>query len=287
MEIHDQTQTINGLRTHLLTAGDNGSPVLLLHGAGTDSARLSWGEVIGPLAESGHRVVTPDLPGYGDSDRPDIPYNTAFFIDYVGQLITALDLERPSIMGLSMGGAIALGVALRWPERVDCLVLVDSYGLQRKVAMQFISWLSVKTPGVMESTWALVRSSRSMARWSMTNIFHDPKAISDVLLDEILAEANKPYAGRAFTRHQRDDVFANGLRTVYLDRLGEIKAPTLIVHGGDDKAVPLACAEEAHRLMPGSTLHVIPGAGHWSQREKPQEFIQTVVKFLIDDHIKS
>lgn len=282
MEIREQTLSVNGFQAHIFNAGETGSTVLLLHGAGTDSARLSWGDVMGPLAESGHRVVAPDLPGYGDSERPDIAYNTPFFIDFVGQLITTLGLERPSLMGLSMGGAIALGITLRWPERVNRLVLVDSYGLQRKVAMQFISWLSVITPGVMESTWAMVRSSRSMARWSMTNIFHDPKAISDVLLDEILVEAKKPYAGRAFTRHQRDDVFANGLRTVYLDRLGEIKTPVLIVHGRDDKAVPLACAEEAHRLMPGSTLHVIPGAGHWSQREKPQEFIRTVVDFLKD-----
>ena len=282
MEIRERTLSVNGLRTHIFNAGETGSTVLLLHGAGTDSARLSWGDVMGPLAESGHRVVAPDLPGYGDSERPDIAYNTSFFIDFVGQLITTLELERPSLMGLSMGGAIALGITLRWPERVNRLVLVDSYGLQRKVAMQFISWLSVITPGVMESTWAMVRSSRSMARWSMTNIFHDPKAISDALLDEILVEAKKPYAGRAFTRHQRDDVFANGLRTVYLDRLGEIKTPVLIVHGRDDKAVPLACAEEAHRLIPGSTLHVIPGAGHWSQREKPQEFIHTVVDFLKD-----
>jgi pimeloyl-ACP methyl ester carboxylesterase len=116
----------------------------------------------------------------------------------------------------------------------------------------------------------------------MTNIFHDPKAISDPLLDELLAESRKPYAGRAFTRIQRDEIFTNGLRTVYLDRLGEIKAPTLIIHGQEDAAVPLACAEEAHRLLPGSTLHVIPGAGHWSQREKPGEFIPPMVEFLRD-----
>ena len=280
MRLIEQYVTIAGLRTHLLSAGEGGSVVLLLHGGGIDSATLSWGDAILPLAESGHLVVAPDLPGYGESDRPDIAYTTVFYIDFVSKLLDTLSLQRPNLMGLSMGGGIALGLALSWPDWVNRLVLVDSYGLQRKVSMHFVSWLSVKTPGVMESTWALVRSSRGMARWSLSNIFHNPKAVSPALIDAIYDEARKPFAGRAFTRYQRDEVSVNGLRTVYLDRMGELKAPTLIVHGGEDAAVPLACAEEAHRLAPGSQLHVLPGAGHWSQREAPAGFLQAVLPFL-------
>ena len=86
-------------------------------GRGTDSARLSWVDVISPLAESGHRVFAPDLPGYGDSERPDIAYNTEFFIDFVEELINVLGLKHISLMGLSMGGAISLGYTLRRPEK--------------------------------------------------------------------------------------------------------------------------------------------------------------------------
>ena len=207
-----------------MSAGESGSPVLLLHGGGIDSARLSWGGVIGPLAESGHLVVAPDLPGYGESDRSDIPYNTVFYVDFVAKLLDTLGLNCPSLVGLSMGGAIALGVTLAWPDWVNHLVLVDSYGLQRRVSLHLVSWLSVKLPGVMESTWAMVRGSKAMARWSMSNLFHEPRAIPAALVDEVYAEARKPYAGRAFTRYQRDEVFINGLRTVSIDRLGEIKS---------------------------------------------------------------
>ncbi len=72
----------------------------------------------------------------------------------------------------------------------------------------------------------------------------------------------------------------NGLRTVYLDRLNEIRVPTLIIHGREDKAVPLRWAEEAHKRIAGSKLVVIDNAGHWPQREKPEEFNRVLVEFL-------
>ena len=95
-----------------------------------------------------------------------------------------------------------------------------------------------------------------------------------------LPRLKKPYAGRAFTRQQRDEDLLTGLRTVYLERLPEIKVPTLILHGQYDAAVPLACAEEAHQLIAGSQLEIIPDAGHWPQREKPQVFLNAVLEFL-------
>ncbi len=282
MDILERTITINGLRTHYLYAGERGSSVLLLHGAGTDSAQLSWEHVIHPLAESGHRVYAPNLPGYGDSERPDISYNTAFYIDFVGRLMDALEMERPSLVGLSMGGAISLGCTLKRPEHTHKLVLVDTYGIQRKVAMHFVSWLSVQTPGMLELTWALTRRSRAMLNWMTKALFHDPKSIPGELIEKVYEETQKPHAGRAFTRQQRDEVGMRGLRTVYLERLGEISAPTLIVHGRQDMGVSLTCAVEAHRLIKGSQLHIIEDSGHWPQREKPEEFIRTVINFLQD-----
>ncbi|MGE5222863.1 MAG: alpha/beta fold hydrolase [Omnitrophica WOR_2 bacterium] len=277
----DEQIQVQGMRIHIIAAGEAGSPVLLLHGGGTDSARLSWSLAIPALASS-HRVFAPDLPGYGESERPPARYNTGFYLDFIQGLMDALHLEHASLAGLSMGGALALGTALDTPARVDRLALVDSYGLQRTVAMQKLSYLMVKIPGIMESTWAGMRLNRGMAKAGMANVFHDLNRISDDLLDDIFVEARKPHAGRAFTAYQREEVLWNGLRTVYLDRLGEIRIPTLIIHGRQDRAVPLIWAKMANERITGSRLEVIDGAGHWPQREQPEQFNRILVEFLKD-----
>jgi pimeloyl-ACP methyl ester carboxylesterase len=280
MKINEKMISIQGINTHYYEGGEKGSAVVLLHGGGTDSAHLSWGGVMGPLAEAGHRVIAPDLPGYGGTDRPDIKYNTAFYLDFIKAFLDELKVKNASMMGLSMGGGLSLGFTLENPERVDKLVLVDSYGIQRKVAMHLLSWMMVRIPGIMEYTWKLERKSPAMLRWAMSNVVHDPKQLSQELMDEVTKDANKPHSERAFTSYQRDEVFVNGLKTVYIDRLHEIKVPTLIVHGQLDAGVPLACAEDAQRRIVGSRLVVFEGAGHWAQREQPEEFNKTVIEFL-------
>lgn len=282
MKISERTISIKDINTHYFEAGEKGSTVVLLHGGGTDSAHLSWGGVMGPLAEAGHRVIAPDLPGYGGTDRPDILYNTAFYLDFIKAFLDELKVKKASMMGLSMGGGLSLGFTLENPERVEKLVLVDSYGIQRKVAMHLLSWMMVKTPGIMEYMWKLERKSPAMLRWAMSNVVHDPKQLSQDLMDEVTRDANKPHSERAFTSYQRDEVFINGLKTVYIDRLHEVKVPTLLVHGEFDTAVPLTCAEEAHQRIAGSKLEIIPGTGHWPQREKPAEFEKVVTNFLQD-----
>ncbi len=280
MDVVDRRVDVQGLDIHYLQAGERGSPVVMLHGGGMDSARLSWGDLTGPVAESGHSVYAPDLPGYGLSSRPEVAFSTEFYITFVAELLDALGLHHAALAGLSMGGAVALGFTLRFPSIVDKLVLIDAYGLQRTAAMHKLSYLLVQTPGIMESSWAIMRRNPSAARAAAANLFHDPRALRSSLMEVMLAEAKQPRAGRAWTSYQRSEIRWNGLKSVYMDRLGEIRAPTLIIHGRHDKAVPVKWAEEAHKRIPGSTLLVIEDAGHWSQREKPEEVERALIRFL-------
>ncbi|PKO14945.1 MAG: alpha/beta hydrolase [Chloroflexi bacterium HGW-Chloroflexi-10] len=280
MTLQEQFIQVNGYKTHYFSNEGSGPTLLFLHGAGIDSGSLSWRPFLEILAEKNYRIIAPDLPGYGDSERPDIAFNTNFFIRFVGSLLDTLKLEKVTLIGLSMGGAISLGTALSWPQRVERLVLVGSYGIQRKVSAHFLSWLMVKTPGILEGTWILTRKSRKMAEWSMVNVFHNPKTMDPKLMDEICLEIGKPFPGRTFTRHQRDDMLWNGLRTNYLSQLEKIQIPTLLFHGRYDAGVPVACAIEAHQLIKGSQLYISEDAGHWAQREKPEEFMQVLTQFL-------
>src|SRR5215210_8993317 len=96
-------------------AGQTDAPVLLLHGGGYDSASRSYKQSIGPISQY-HKVFAPDWPGFGESDKPKMRYSTEFYVDFLGHLMDALGLEKASLVGISMGGAISLGFSLRWPR---------------------------------------------------------------------------------------------------------------------------------------------------------------------------
>ena len=119
---------VERLRVHCLQGGSGDHPVLLLHGGGLDAAGLSFRTTIPVLAEQ-HCVFAPDWPGFGRSDPMPMSWRVEECVDFVGEILNALDLKRVSLIGVSMGGAFALGFTLRAPERIDRLVLVDSAGM--------------------------------------------------------------------------------------------------------------------------------------------------------------
>lgn len=270
----------NGTRIHYLVAGNGGTPVLFLHGGGIDSASLSWGEVIAPLAER-QRVLAPDLPGYGLSDRPHTQYTLDFYVNVVRALLDSLQLERVVLGGLSMGGSIALALTLAMPEKVEKLILVDSYSIQDRVAAHKLSYLYIKLPFIDELSFWLTGRSRSLVRWALlSGLIYNEDHLSSDLVEQVYQSAHEPGAGRAFISLQRNDVQWSGLRSNFTSRLHEISVPTLLIHGAQDQAVPLTYAQRAHQLIAGSQLAVMQECRHWPQRERPAEFIGLVKDFL-------
>jgi pimeloyl-ACP methyl ester carboxylesterase len=269
---------VNGLRIHCVAAGD-GPPVLLLHGGGLDSGQFTYRYTIGPLSE-GHRAFAPDWPGYGQSDKPDVEYTVPFYVDFLGTLVDALGLERISLVGLSMGGAAALGFALRAPERVEKLVLVDSYGLGGDVPWGRVGYLMVHAPLLSQLTYALLRRSHAMVRWSLYGLVHDRKVVTERMVEEVAQLLGDPRAGYAWASFQRGEVRWGGLHTDFSNRLGGLSVPTLLVHGAHDDAVPLAWARRAKERIPQSHLEVFPDCGHMPPRERPEEFARVVDRFL-------
>ncbi|MDF2508256.1 MAG: alpha/beta hydrolase, partial [Microbacterium sp.] len=143
---------------------ETGLPILLLHGGGADSAELSWGEVGPALAEAGHRVIAPDLPGFGHSPRADWPLTQERLVRHVGELVDALDVSDYAIAGLSLGGGMTLGHLLDQPGRAGTAMLLGCYGLMPRLADGFRGRITHLTSFLLLRSGLLAAMTRSYAR---------------------------------------------------------------------------------------------------------------------------
>lgn len=268
---------IDGLRVRYVTAGERGPAVVLVHGGGIDSAALSWGLALEALAPY-CRVYAPDLPGYGASDKPPIAYTTEFFVEFALKLLDALQLPKATLIGLSMGGAIAMGVARRAPQRVEKLVLIDSYGLQERFRAHLLVWAVTRWPALQDiAAWPL-RYSRTLLTLGMRVLTGNPG--TPQLVHEVAQWARAPYARRAFACWLRDEIRWNSVKTNLLDELHDLEIPVLLIHGERDRIVPVEAARRAQRLLKDARLCVIPNCGHWAPRERPEEVHRAILEFL-------
>lgn len=279
-----QTANLNEdvLIRYILAGDEQGPPVVLLHGGGTDHALLSWRDAIPALVQAGYRVYAPDFPGYGDSPPGRKPAILETLIDYVEQLMDIWGFQRAALTGISMGGAVSIGYTLRHPERVSRLILIGPYGIQDKVPMHALSYFMVKIPGLMSAMWAMMRGSRWAARYSLTSILNNPEARTEAIVEEVYAAMQNPHSQKAFYQFQRDEMQWSGAKTNFTPRLPEISVPVLIVHGEKDAGVPVRYAERAAALLPNARLEVIPNAGHWTQRDYPEVFNRLMLEFLAE-----
>ncbi len=271
--------TVGDFAVRYFTAGRDGPPVVLLHGGGTDSALLSWRETIGPLAES-YRVYVPDWPGYGESELLAGRLTQETLLRCLEALLDAWDLDRVTLVGISMGGGAAIGYTLAHPDRVARLVPVASYGWQDQAPLHKFSYLFLRVPGVSRLTWASIRASRWALRWTLKSIVLNPESLTDDLVDEVYQVIQSPQPERSFYTWQMDEMRWGGLRSCYMPRLAEIACPTLIIHGAGDSSVPVRFAREAAERIPGARLHIIANGGHWIARDWPDDFNRVLLDFL-------
>lgn len=258
-----------------LRAGE-GPPVVLLHGIGLDAAGVSWKHTIPALA--GDRTVYAlDLPGHGDSDKPRTRYTTEYFVDVLGAFLDELGLAGASLVGVSMGGAVALGHALDGggPER---LVLLDSYGLGGDAYWRPAATGALWTPGVGQHLWNGVGSSKASIRSSVAGLVGG--APGEDLVGDIYDAVQDRGTRRAMRSWQRSEFRPTGLKTDYSGRLGELEMPTLLLHGAEDPLLPPAWSRSAHQRLPNSDFHLLSGCGHWPTREQPETVNRLLASFL-------
>jgi pimeloyl-ACP methyl ester carboxylesterase len=275
--VEKQDVEIDGMPIRYLAAGE-GPPVVLLHGAGDNA--LDWRWVMPALAAS-HRVYAPDLPGSPESARPAADYSPAFFERFVTAFLNALDIGRATFVGNSLGGLIALQLALSEPERAGALVLVDSAGLGRAVNPAFTS---VNVPGLGEAALPFWRTpvGAYQRAWGRTALLfaHPPESVPHEWLAEQCRLALSPGYLEAHLTVLRALVDPAGQREVLVDQLPLLKIPTLVVWGARDRVFPQSQAKEAVAQLPEGSLTLVPECGHMPHVECPDLFLAALDDFL-------
>jgi len=268
-----------GRRLHYLRAGEDGPAVVLLHGSGIDDAALSWRHALPALADRFH-VYAPDWPGYGDSSDPDAEPDGAYYIEVLRSFLDAVPVDRPILVGLSMGGAAALGLTLAAPDRVRGLVLVDSYGLRDAVPGGTGAYLLANTPFAGAVGRHLAAGAPGGSRRAIAPFVANPEDLDPAFVEAVDRRLSEPGAGSAFVAFQRAEFRPDGVRTHFEDRLREVAVPTLVIHGEADPLVPPAWARDAAAAIPGAELSVVEDCGHWPPRERPEAFLAALEPFL-------
>jgi len=249
--------------------GGGGVPVLLLHGSGPGvSAWANWRGVIPVLARS-RRVIAPDLVGFGYTAAPEgFVFSREAWVAHVVALLDTLGVEKVVVVGNSFGGALALWLAHAHPDRVDRLVLMGSVGVPFPI-----------TEG-LDTVWGYTPSVECMDR-VMGFFAYDRSRVTPELVQLRYQASVRPGVSEAFTAMfpapRQAGVDALALSYADIQAIGH---PVLVVHGRDDRVIPLEASLRLHELLPDSELHVFGRCGHWVQIEAADRFVDVVQGFL-------
>lgn len=255
-----------GIDTFYLEQG-SGRPIVLIHGggAGADSWG-NWRNVIPHLAPD-HRVVAVDMLGFGRTAKPngDFVYSQPARVKHMIEFLDALELGPATLVGNSMGGATAIGVAVERPDLVSKLILMGSAGLVTSIDPVLAPIL--KYDFTREGMVRLVRALTT-----------DSFEIDDDMIDYRYKLAVQEDTRRAYTATmawigQQGGLFWNE------DYIRKVTAPTLVVNGKCDKVVPVAHAYRFLELIDNSWGYLIPDCGHWAMIEHPKDFAQITRSF--------
>jgi pimeloyl-ACP methyl ester carboxylesterase len=257
--------------------GGSGPALLLLHGV-TNSSE-TWERVAPALAER-FTLIAPDLLGHGQSATPRGDYSLGAHASGVRDVLTALGIERVTVVGHSLGGGIAMQFAYQFPERCERLVLVSSGGLGREVHLLLRAAALPGADYVLPALTSagLLGAGRRLG-WLLQRVRITPGEDMQVLASGF-ASLDNAGSRQAFLHTVRAVIEPSGQRVSAHDRL-ELAGllPSLIVWGEKDSIIPVAHGEAAHEAMPGSRFEVFPGAGHMPHDADPERFASLLIEF--------
>ncbi|WP_085702095.1 alpha/beta fold hydrolase [Pseudomonas sp. B15(2017)] len=266
-EIGRSVQT-GSIRTNYHDVG-SGEPMLLLHGSGPGvSAWANWRLSIQSL-QSDFRLLAPDLAGFGFSQTPaDIVYSRNLWLEQIVAFLDATGVDKVNVIGNSFGGSMALALAIHHPQRVNRLILMGSVGVPFEL-----------TPG-LDAVWGYEPSEDNM-RAIMQVFAYDQALVGDDLVRMRYEASNRAGVQEAFSamfpapRQRWVEAMAHPEADIR-----DIGHKTLLIHGRDDKVIPLSTSLTLQQWIDDSQLHVFGRCGHWTQIEHAAAFAHLVTNFL-------
>jgi pimeloyl-ACP methyl ester carboxylesterase len=252
-----------GFRTNVVTSGSGTNAVLFVHGSGPGATGMAnWRGTLPALPT--HRCVAFDLAGFGESiPRAQVPFTVPTWTKQAFEVMDRLGIDTISVVGNSLGGRIAMQMALDAPERIERLVLMGSGGL-----------LVEPTPA-LRALREYTPSLENMQHLIEHCFLFDPSLSSPALVRE-------RYETSAATFETYRGMFGEDRSGLLLapERIASIQAPSLVVHGRDDKVIPPANGVRMAELLPDADLHLFARCGHWAQFERAADFNALIASFL-------
>jgi pimeloyl-ACP methyl ester carboxylesterase len=272
-QAHRRFVEIDGRPANVVEIGD-GPPLLLVHGL--SGCWQNWLETI-PLFARSHRVIAPDLPGFGASEMPRGEISIDGYARFLEQLCDALSIDAAAVVGNSMGGHISAELAIRSPQRVERLMLVSAAGIsaeqvQRDVVMtagRLIAAVGTRTAARVD---AFARRP-GLRRVALSFVVRHPDRLSAAMAHELMQGAGKPGflpALEAVVTHRISE------------RLPQIACPTFVIWGEDDHVIPVGDAKRFQQLIPDCRTLVLPDTGHVAMLERPARFNALLQEFLAE-----
>ena len=265
-EVEEKVVDVGEVAIHCLIAGpDNAPQVVFVHGLG--GSYETWSLNLPAFAER-FRICALDLVGSGSSDKPAIDYSVPSLADFLARFLDALggDWQRVSLVGHSLGGAIALAFASRYPERVERLVLVDSAGLGPEIDGEVLNLVRAEptTDGI---------------RAELTHFFAHQGLVQQALIEQLYQQRLQPGAREALLATTEAAFGGNRQRIDLREALVSLHNKALVVWGKADSVIPVSHAQQASRT-PGSRVEVFEACGHCPHIERADAFNQLATLFL-------
>lgn len=266
-----------GIRTYYVQSGSVGPEILLLHGFG--SSAYTWRKNLEPIGKFA-RVTAIDIKGFGLTEKPkDGQYNEAAYARHVLAAMDKLGLRRPVIIGNSMGGAVAMRVALEHPERCSGLILVDAARPYTKLDFAAAGVDTTKfngRPSLLATALVRTMISRERIRQMLVSVYEGHEPVTDQMIDAYYVPTTiegAPEALLSMVNPPPDKTEPKPLKN--------LKMPVTILWGKADPVIPVRAGEALARDIPNSELVIWQEAGHLPHEDRPEDFERLVRSFLV------